>query len=642
MSSSAVASLTINSQNPSIRQSSRQTRTNPSRASRTIARSSFAFGHSSNAAETPPAASVPHGFYPALTHFTDAIAALPREFRRHNSLLKEVDAKAWALEDNLLRLLKAASDSEPVVPCPPNPAPIIAGVVREDALPKDLQTPEPPESRNRRLLFDRVRHTLSDLMMTADEKNHVITNANEELDRQMLRLDSVFPYIAGEISEETRLGSLTHWAYSNKNTAKVAERERPRRETASHRHHDHHETDAASRSEARREAALARKQRRNHHADSDFDEHRVATSRKGQASKARGGGTADHTGVAAGSSAQAKRRKIERPPPVDTAAAAMERSNSGAGRINPKDPSAPDTGKKRSRAPNGTAPSRKRNNTVPSVAESPVMASPVVGALNSPRHAASPGPNGPSRPSSSRNYNSSNQASSGRQRPSSSASNLAGHASKAMDSKSTPKDATPVPITGMQQGEVGDSVPNVAASIASKTSSALQNTKREDAEMKPSESIEGNISPAPALPAASIAAAHPATSSGAPAASASKGRSSKTSTPVLSAVESYPPQRVRQTRSTDPAPAKRSKKNNTVAVTQPSEDEESFHEGDDEDEDSEPRYCYCNEISFGDMVACDNDACPREWFHLSCVGLTKPPVAGHGHCNLEVAVLLSQ
>jgi hypothetical protein len=52
-------------------------------------------------------------------------------------------------------------------------------------------------------------------------------------------------------------------------------------------------------------------------------------------------------------------------------------------------------------------------------------------------------------------------------------------------------------------------------------------------------------------------------------------------------------------------------------------DEESIHEGDDEDE--EPRYCYCNEISFGDMVACDNDACPREWFHLSCVGMTKPP-----------------
>lgn len=57
----------------------------------------------------------------------------------------------------------------------------------------------------------------------------------------------------------------------------------------------------------------------------------------------------------------------------------------------------------------------------------------------------------------------------------------------------------------------------------------------------------------------------------------------------------------------------------------PSEEEESLHEGDDEDEEGEPRYCYCNEISFGEMVACDNDACPREWFHLSCVGLTKPP-----------------
>lgn len=50
-----------------------------------------------------------------------------------------------------------------------------------------------------------------------------------------------------------------------------------------------------------------------------------------------------------------------------------------------------------------------------------------------------------------------------------------------------------------------------------------------------------------------------------------------------------------------------------------------MHEGDDEDEEGEPRYCYCNEVSFGEMVACDNDACPREWFHLSCVGMTKPP-----------------
>jgi hypothetical protein len=111
-----------------------------------------------------------------------------------------------------------------------------------------------------------------------------------------------------------------------------------------------------------------------------------------------------------------------------------------------------------------------------------------------------------------------------------------------------------------------------------------------------------------------------------------KGRSSKNSTPVVSTFsESQPRSRISRN-NTDSAPAKRShKKSGSISVAQvpaaaaATEDEESSREGDDEDEEGEPRYCYCNEISFGEMVACDNDACPREWFHLSCVGLTKPP-----------------
>lgn len=114
-----------------------------------------------------------------------------------------------------------------------------------------------------------------------------------------------------------------------------------------------------------------------------------------------------------------------------------------------------------------------------------------------------------------------------------------------------------------------------------------------------------------------------------PETAASKTRTSKNATPALGTFAENNQSRSRPTRSTDPAPAKRShKKTATAAVpAQPAEpsDEESLHEGDDEDEEGEPRYCYCNEISFGEMVACDNDACPREWFHLSCVGLTKPP-----------------
>jgi hypothetical protein len=46
---------------------------------------------------------------------------------------------------------------------------------------------------------------------------------------------------------------------------------------------------------------------------------------------------------------------------------------------------------------------------------------------------------------------------------------------------------------------------------------------------------------------------------------------------------------------------------------------------DDEDDGDEPRYCYCNGISYGEMVACDADGCKREWFHLDCVGLKVAP-----------------
>ena len=37
---------------------------------------------------------------------------------------------------------------------------------------------------------------------------------------------------------------------------------------------------------------------------------------------------------------------------------------------------------------------------------------------------------------------------------------------------------------------------------------------------------------------------------------------------------------------------------------------------------SEPVYCYCQRVSFGEMIACDNEDCAIEWFHFECVGLT--------------------
>ncbi|KAL4881952.1 hypothetical protein BJY04DRAFT_187732 [Aspergillus karnatakaensis] len=594
-------------QGHSARQSARQTRTNPSRTSKTLGRSSFAYGHSSIMDTT--SSPQPHGFYPALTHFTDAITALPREFRRHNSLLKEVDAKAWALEENLLQLLKSSSESQST-PYPSNPAPVVGGVVRDDLLPTDLsRTPESPESKNRRVLFDRVRHTLSDLMMTADEKNHVISNANEELDRQIMRLDSIYPFIAGEISDEARLGSLNHWAYSNRNAPKTTANERPRREAASNKDlvHALQEAEAASRSEVRREAVMARRQRRIH-ADSDLEEARAAGSRKqGKGRIPAGDGTLGHgQSGATGSSGQAKRRKVERP--AQEGSTAMERSASGTGaaaRAVSKDGTEP---KKRQRAPNANAAARKRNNTGVSTADSPVIPpSPLIGAAiaaNVPRSAASPGP-GASRPQSSRTQQTSAQANA-RQRPSSSASNRvpsSGKITEAKAPKEAPSRTEMVPLPDSHR----DIEPETVDTAKFPTPIGIQ---REETEAKPTESIEPPEQPAPI------------------ATTAPKGRSSKTSTPVLASAEPVQ-QRVRPTRNTDPAPKRTQKKNGNSAPVAPpppvSDAEESLHEGDDEDEEGEPRYCYCNEISFGEMVACDNDACPREWFHLSCVGLTKPP-----------------
>lgn len=45
----------------------------------------------------------------------------------------------------------------------------------------------------------------------------------------------------------------------------------------------------------------------------------------------------------------------------------------------------------------------------------------------------------------------------------------------------------------------------------------------------------------------------------------------------------------------------------------------------DEEEGDQTKYCICQTVSFGDMVACDNEDCPNEWFHWGCVGLKSEP-----------------
>ncbi|XP_066358687.1 PHD finger protein ING1-like [Miscanthus floridulus] len=46
---------------------------------------------------------------------------------------------------------------------------------------------------------------------------------------------------------------------------------------------------------------------------------------------------------------------------------------------------------------------------------------------------------------------------------------------------------------------------------------------------------------------------------------------------------------------------------------------------------NEPTYCLCNQVSYGEMVACDNPNCKIEWYHYGCVGVKEQP-KGKWYC----------
>lgn len=92
------------------------------------------------------------------------------------------------------------------------------------------------------------------------------------------------------------------------------------------------------------------------------------------------------------------------------------------------------------------------------------------------------------------------------------------------------------------------------------------------------------------------------------------------------------PHRTRGPRASE-APLKRSHKKGAglaaqiaaAAAVQDGEDSSIQGEEDEEDGPGQQRYCYCDGISYGEMVGCDGDNCGREWFHLDCVGLSRAP-----------------
>ncbi|QSZ29409.1 hypothetical protein DSL72_003923 [Monilinia vaccinii-corymbosi] len=622
--------------------------------------------------------------FPAITQFADAISALPKELVRHFTLLKEVDAKVFGPEEELARLVDIALNTPPpttTLNYPSNsrsastnghnlssgknrslengnggPAGTVPEMQGESFVPVNpayaiYHAPNMPRRRH----FQACASYMQNMLVSLDEKNHVISTASEALNKQLARLDQCFPYIEKEVSEEARYGSTTHWAYPENRTSKANSGNSSRRDppptnnlsTATQHVADEH----AARSDARKQALLARKGAKTQHADSDFDDtqegKKAETNKRPHGnSKARKAATAETTtgvglGITNGNGTNGnppKRRKVEK---STNAGPSTERALNGVGSngtaskgkaASPRSTPGPDGTKKPARAraaPNGQA--RKRNNTANSAISPTLASSPIRTTFPDirPPVRASPAPTNGARPASARARQNSVQslADTARRPPSSTSNKPNGNA------PGTPDLAAAAAVTGKPVLEVKQTMKE--AGTNGKGEHFLEDAQPQDPEvlgavvlgnsresMKREEPVESNGDVMQGIQSTAVT-------------TTKSGRASKPSTPAMSSFTE--PARSRSSRSIpDPvSTAKRSHKKGAGAAAQliaqqnlELDDTTSSAQGDDDDAEidaDEPTYCYCNAVSYGEMVACDDASCEKEWFHLDCVGLKIAP-----------------
>ena len=680
------------------RQPIRQTRTNPARSTANPVRPSDGRGSIGGPQEDVNATNSAPGFFPAITHFTDSITALSNEMIRHSSMLREVDATIFRSEAMVEQLVAAARST----PNPPRKTATIsyntsdlrshphlpglsAGplVDLENRAPEDnssspkSQADETQFEFSRRKLFYNLRMGVGEMLTNVDEKNHVLNTANDGLDRLLSRCGSSYIYVEDEISEEARLGSRTHWAYTSKATEKkgTTAGERTRRDAAAVNGlagvaAAMHEGDVTLRSEARREAIAARKHR-NHHIDSDFDDTRTATQSHAKKPSGLGkgrkvsdihlsNGLSITNGAGAVPAGSSKRRKVEKPA-TTLIGLGLEPSMStvfgntvtnGRGRAaSPGEAPALEGTRKRARntgVANGTTRKRYGSSNIVLISrshvlgcraatnvsnmDSPLMASsPVTGnfPIAKDLHRKSPAP-GSSRAQPPRGRQNSMQSllPDARNRASPPVS------SRYTNGNGASNDATKIAApTGRSVGETQNPTRDAGKSKGEQLAGDADNgdgeplggvlghSRSTDRSMKREESQNGVGSRVRSDRPPSISVSVKG-----------GGKISKTVTPVSGSFTES--QRSRPTRASEPA-LKRSHKKGAglaaqlAAAAAADEDGSSIQGDEEEDEDgTEPRYCYCNQISYGEMVACDSGDCSREWFHLDCAGLVKAPTKG--------------
>ncbi|KAF2130273.1 hypothetical protein P153DRAFT_289077 [Dothidotthia symphoricarpi CBS 119687] len=622
--------------------------------------------------QTPESHSAP-GFLPALTHFSGAADAFPKEIIKHFSMFKEVEAKLHDPEQMLKALLdeiarqpittKAQRVAEQNTP---------GQDVSANHLPHNFDSlaPEEQATYQKRQLFYRLRMLIVNMLPTLDEKLVVLHGAKATKAKGLARMQNSFSQLDSEFSEEARYGSLNHWAYADKEEKKKGgpSHERQRREVAAANNlaaaaqHVHDVDSIAAKSEARREAMLANKRNRHQQqVDSDFDDRPAKKPQKRKAAAADVPAPDNRTiglGISSnGAGPQGKRKKTEKalaaatpaaPPMERTLSAALKAAaNGGRAGSSPRVTPGLENGAATKRKPRAPPVPTQRKNILPPYSPPPAP-SPL--AANFAINKATAGIS--ERPLSSR------------ARKNSIANSIA-----SVNAPEQPVSRRPSSSHSVQQ-VVGSNVISELEQAAGIVRDNVSNRGGSTPEImdapQPLEVSSLKIEEEHPQEPESMDIDYPTS---VPLTAARAGRASKTATPVVGAFPDVPMARSRSTRNanngngnnsnsnassennstTTSAVSKRGQKKNTQQTTSnilaspalksapdtqsnhPSSTasspapEQEYQDAETDDEADEPRYCYCNQVSYGNMVACDNDACPREWFHLPCVKLERAP-----------------
>ncbi|KAF9870515.1 phd finger domain protein [Colletotrichum karsti] len=670
---------TSSADTPSSRRSQpvRQTRTNPPRVSSGLRGSASGRDPLTGGS----ASDQPIDIFPAITYFSDAIAALPKELVRHFTLLKEVDAKIFAPEDALFQLVDAAMNAPPPQPrllndASSSVAPASAPMSAQNSssgVPVGAIAPPPapstdgsyatsiydPSNLPRRQLFRQTAIKIQEMLGSLEEKNHVISTANDALQKQLARIDDVWPHVETEFSDEAKWGSNTHWAYpENRAVSKAAHAERSRREGAAAISAAAQQLaeEAAARSDARKQAVQAKKNQKTQHQDTENDDaesrpkvesgkkgHGGGKVRKAAEAAANVGLGISTNGATNGTAPQPKRRKVEKTPSGNNVPGAMStvfgNNASKTKTTSPRETPAPEGQgpKKRKALPSGTGQAKKTKNGVaamsPSVASSPVLSTFPEPPLprGSPVPTAIPVPSVPKPPTASRAKQSTTTPAAAegakQSRPPSSASTKPNGAPpptpEVLPLANTPKPTTePKPAT---KEPSAPPVPEVTKKEPEPTETAIKPSIPAAKQKKDTPKPEEPQTPVEPPPVPQTITAATVTKSG---------RASKPSTPAMATFQEAA--RPKSARNTDSTTSKRKKSNAVTSAKAPKPAEDADDSEDAEEAEirakrnydyteDEPTYCYCTSVSYGEMVACDANNCEREWFHLNCVGLKVAP-----------------